>query len=830
MKKINTKLLLISAGSTSLAVVFILIFTILSTYTLADGLRVRDMSSVINSVSNSIENAKTLSGAVATVVANEDLFIERILLGSSSGGIIVQIMNQVLEERVPFATPHFATVTLPSGEIMAQQIFGELFPVGGYIGYRYLVQQSLAGYYAQGLFFDTETGINVAAGLPVFHEGEIIASIIIGYDISSPAFLDDLKEMTGAELTIFSDDTNLMTTIFDGSDRYTGQVLQDHSQELTILGTPFFYYYIPLYDTTTNAALGTLFVGLDLTQERQMISNIIYLSLAIGIVMIVLALVFQQYFNKKAIVNPVKKLTTASELLLQGKLDFNEKHQSQDELGILFDTFLKTSTKFNNMVHDLENLAKQQENGMMQVRIDSNKYSGAYGNMINEVNGMLDGIHADFQDMLFTIDEYSKGNFDYKIRSFPGEKVIINHEFDMIKNNFQDIISQIETTIRHATKGELSQRASLENASGYFKTILSDINHLLDAFEEPLQEITHVMSEISQGHLEVKMTHNYSGVFADIKESVNNTSNFLAKYIYEISHCLNELANDNFNTAITLDFKGDFAAIKTSTNTLVDKLNFVISNLGESAAQVLDMSSSFETTSTFLSEGSINQANITETLSNSMQEVLAQLHTNLEGAVAAKDLTSDTLDSIEVGNTSMADLLSAMDAIYDASISIQSILDNINAITFQTNLLALNASVEAARAGEHGKGFAVVAEEVQLLANRSKIATDETNILVLDTIEKVKTGRQISNDTAKNFGIIAENISKVSELSNSISQQSEHATESLAEINRGIQKISDVTLHNTAISQESASTSTQLNLLSQNLNTLIETYQVKKDN
>ncbi len=49
----------------------------------------------------------------------------------------------------------------------------------------------------------------------------------------------------------------------------------------------------------------------------------------------------------------------------------------------------------------------------------------------------------------------------------------------------------------------------------------------------------------------------------------------------------------------------------------------------------------------------------------------------------------------------------------------------INSLSVQTNMLAVNASVEAARAGDAGLGFAVIAKEIQSMATKARLATDD---------------------------------------------------------------------------------------------------------
>ena len=70
---------------------------------------------------------------------------------------------------------------------------------------------------------------------------------------------------------------------------------------------------------------------------------------------------------------------------------------------------------------------------------------------------------------------------------------------------------------------------------------------------------------------------------------------------------------------------------------------------------------------------------------------------------------------------------------------IDSLTEEILAISSQTNLLALNASIEAARAGEVGKGFAVVADEIRMLADNSRQAVDKIRKVTEGVVENVSS-------------------------------------------------------------------------------------------
>ena len=79
---------------------------------------------------------------------------------------------------------------------------------------------------------------------------------------------------------------------------------------------------------------------------------------------------------------------------------------------------------------------------------------------------------------------------------------------------------------------------------------------------------------------------------------------------------------------------------------------------------------------------------------------------------------------------------------------VQNIVGSILQISGQTNLLALNASIEAARAGEAGKGFAVVAEEIRLLSEQTKNASNSITEIINKLFEDTHLAHECIEEAA----------------------------------------------------------------------------------
>jgi len=176
----------------------------------------------------------------------------------------------------------------------------------------------------------------------------------------------------------------------------------------------------------------------------------------------------------------------------------------------------------------------------------------------------------------------------------------------------------------------------------------------------------------------------------------------------------------------------------------------------------------------------------------------------------ASELAEVVKENAEKGNVQMGEMLNSMEEINNSSANISRIIKVIDDIAFQTNILALNAAVEAARAGQHGKGFAVVAEEVRNLAAKSAQAARETTELIEEALTDIVSG-----------------IEKSAALVKDIATASNEQAYGIAQINKGLEQVSQVVQNNSATAEESAAASEELSSQAELLKEMVNRFQLK---
>ncbi len=328
--------------------------------------------------------------------------------------------------------------------------------------------------------------------------------------------------------------------------------------------------------------------------------------------------------------------------------------------------------------------------------------------------------------------------------------------------------------------------------------------YFLRGFRKGFNKISEVTHELIAGNLDVDMGEIKNDEFGRLKKDYQK----LIDAQKEELKLAEAVANGDLT--VTIVPRSDKDMLGYALQKMVEQNLNALSNINESAYQVMTSSSQVASASEALAQGSTEQASAIEQITSSITDIAEKTKVNATNATEASDLMHSAIDYVSRGNEQMEGMMNAMDDINKSSESISKIIKVIDDIAFQTNILALNAAVEAARAGDAGKGFAVVAEEVRNLAAKSAQAAAETAELIESSIVKVEAGSKIADDTAKALVSITDGVTQSEKIVNNIAEASNYQATAVAQINQAINQVSQVVQTNSATSEECAAASGEL--------------------
>ena len=129
--------------------------------------------------------------------------------------------------------------------------------------------------------------------------------------------------------------------------------------------------------------------------------------------------------------------------------------------------------------------------------------------------------------------------------------------------------------------------------------------------------------------------------------------------------------------------------------------------------------------------------------------------------------------------------------------------------------------MEAARAGEAGAGFAVVADEVRNLAMRAAEAAKNTATLIEGSVQKIKQGSDIVDQTNSAFSQVADSSVQVGELVAEISAASSEQARGIEQVNTAVVEMDKVVQSNAASAEESAASAEEMNAQAEEMKLMI---------
>lgn len=349
------------------------------------------------------------------------------------------------------------------------------------------------------------------------------------------------------------------------------------------------------------------------------------------------------------------------------------------------------------------------------------------------------------------------------------------------------------------------------------------------ALLHPISNITEISDMIgNQGNLKISGELidklNTTAIRKDELGSTAKSFVTMLESFNEKDKILNLISKGDFTSDIHLISSED--SIGNSLLGVQNNLSVLVREVNTSCEQVLMGASTIAHSGQRISEGSSVQAELIESISNSVKDIADNIRLYALNTAKAQKVNKQTTESTLLCNDKMSELVNAMELITEQSREMQKIIKTIDDIAFQTNILALNASVEAARAGESGKGFAVVADEVRNLATKVTAASKNTGGLIDSSITNIQNGAQIASTASIALSNIVGLIEDSSNLSSQIADTADGQVASIDDIHKNIQRFSMYVTENVALSEENSATSEELNGQAEGLRMLVSRFKI----
>ncbi|MFM2407324.1 MAG: hypothetical protein RL358_66 [Pseudomonadota bacterium] len=285
-------------------------------------------------------------------------------------------------------------------------------------------------------------------------------------------------------------------------------------------------------------------------------------------------------------------------------------------------------------------------------------------------------------------------------------------------------------------------------------------------------------------------------------------------------------ADGDLSRRIKVSGSDEVAQASHAFNNFIEGVATIIRQVNANASSVSDTAAQLANASTLIATGSQTQSAAAASTATSVEAMTVSINSVAANTQDVRKLSEQSLQKAAQGNQNVAVMITEIQRVQDAvkliagsvnefvesTRAIAGMTQQVKDIADQTNLLALNAAIEAARAGEQGRGFAVVADEVRKLAEKSAQSANEIDQVTNSLSQKsnhveasVQTGLRSLQATQEQVDRVSVALHEasdavtqashgVNDIATAVSEQSQASTE----IARNVEKIAQMSKDNSA--------------------------------
>ena len=267
-----------------------------------------------------------------------------------------------------------------------------------------------------------------------------------------------------------------------------------------------------------------------------------------------------------ALINPLKVAEEYVDRISKGDIPEQITANYNGDFNIIKNNLNNLIGEITGVTGEMGNLVSATSKGVLTKRGDAGRFQGAYKEMVQDMNGLIDSMAGPISELMATLNRLSNNDYTQKmVKEYSGvwdelkgvanetisrllsfqdaairvgngdlsrldelQKIVRRCENDQLIPAFirmmetiKNLIGEIDTLTRAVTTGDLSKKGNEKEFQGAYREIIEDMNGLMESVTNPLNEVLAVLGRMALNDTSQKVIKDYSGVWNDLKTSTN---------------------------------------------------------------------------------------------------------------------------------------------------------------------------------------------------------------------------------------------------------------------------------------------------------------------